>query len=127
MSRNLIAVTGVTVLLALTLACTSNSSTPLTPTPPPVETSDATLKVSAPVVQSPVGGVKPATGPAVLVVSASTAPYTATPPLQYRFQVFNGAGAMVENAVANSTSHPVDTELTNNLPYTGWGRAEYQG
>jgi len=131
MSRNIIAVTGVTVLLGLTLACTSNSSTPLTPTTPgtttPGAASDTTLKVSAPVAQSPVGGVKPSTGPAVLVVSASTAPFTATPPLQYRFQVFNAANVMVENVVVNSTSHPVDAELTNNLAYTWWGRAEYQG
>jgi len=129
MSRNLIAVTGVTVLLGLTLACTSNSSTPLTPTPPATVTpaSDATLKVSAPVAQSPVGGVKPATGPAMLVVSASTAPFAATPALQYRFQVFNAANAMVENVVVNSTSHAVDADLTVNAAYTWWGRAEYQG
>src|SRR5206468_5534783 len=113
MSRNLIAVTGVTVLLGLALACTSNSSTPLTPTQPP-PASDATLKVSAPVAQSPIGGVKPATGPANLVVSASTAPFTATPALQYRFQVFNSANTMVENVVVNSTSHVVDAELTVN-------------
>ena len=127
MSRNLIAVTGVTVLLGLTLACTSNSSTPLTPTPPVTPASDATLKVSAPVAQSPIGGVKPATGPANLVVSASTAPFAATPALQYRFQVFNSANAIVENVVVPSTSHVVDTELTVNAAYTWWGRAEYQG
>jgi hypothetical protein len=127
MSRNLIAVTAVTVLLGLTLACTSNSSTPLTPTPPVTPASDATLKVSAPVAQSPIGGVKPATGPANLVVSASTAPFAATPALQYRFQVFNSANAIVENVVVPSTSHVVDAELTVNAAYTWWGRAEYQG
>ena len=132
MSRNLIAVTGVTVLLGLTLACTSNSSTPLTPTQPgngasPPAADGSTLKVTAPVVQSPTGGVKPATGPANLVVSASTAPFAATPALQYRFQVFNGANVMVENVVVPSTSHVVDAELTVNAAYTWWGRAEYQG
>src|SRR5580765_4419836 len=132
MSRNLIAVTGVTVLLGLALACTSNSSTPLTPTQPgngasPPAADGSTLKVTAPAVQSPTGGVKPATGPATLVVSPSTAPFTATPPLQYRFQVFNAANAMVENVVVNSTTHPVDAELTVNLAYTWQARAEYQG
>jgi hypothetical protein len=61
------------------------------------------------------------------VVSASTAPFAATPALQYRFQVFNSANAIVENVVVPSTSHVVDTELTVNAAYTWWGRAEYQG
>jgi hypothetical protein len=131
MSRNLFAVTGVAVLLGLTLACTSDSSTPLTPTPPSVAADAAadgsTLKVSAPVAQSPVGGVKPSTGPATLVVSSSTALFTNTPALQYRFQVFNSANQMVENAVVNSPTHAVDAELTVNAGYTWIARAEYQG
>ena len=133
MSRNLFAVTGVTVLLGLTLACTSNSSTPLTPLTPitggtlGTASDGSTLKVTAPTPQSPVGGVKPSTGPATLVVSSSTAPFTATPAVQYRFQVFNGANVMVENALVNSTSHAVDAELTVNSAYTWQARAEYQG
>ena len=129
MSRNLIAVTGVTVLLGLTLACTSNSSTPLTPTEPGggAAADGSTLKVTAPAAQSPTGGVKPATGPATLVVTPSTAPFTATPALQYRFQVFNAANAMVENALVSSTSHAVDAELAVNAGYSWQARAEYQG
>jgi hypothetical protein len=133
MSRNLIALTGVTVLLGLALACTSNSSTPLTPittiTGGTLGTASdgSTLKVTAPSPQSPVGGVKPQTGPATLVVSAATASFTNTPAVQYRFQVFNSANAMVENVLVSSTSHAVDAELTVNLPYTWQARAEYQG
>src|SRR5438128_1032064 len=131
MSRNLVAVTGVTVLLGLALACTSNSSTPLTPTTPNTGgtsvTPDVTLKVTAPVPQSPVNGTKPSTGPATLVVSASTASFTSTPAVQYRFQVFNSAGAKVEDVVATSTSHPVAAELTVNQTYSWQARAEYQG
>jgi hypothetical protein len=132
MPRNLAAVTGVAVLFGLTLACTSNSSTPLTPTPSTGGTAStaadgSTLKVTAPVPQSPVGGVKPQTGPANLVVSASTASFTSTPAVQYRFQVFNAANAMVENVLVSSTSHPVDAELTVNAAYTWQARAEYQG
>lgn len=133
MSRNLLAVTGVTVLLGLTLACTSKSSTPLTPTTPttsgtPSAASDgSTLKVTAPTPQSPVGGVKPSTGPATLVVSASTASFTSTPAVQYRFQVFNSANAIVEDVLVGSTSHPVDAELTVNASYSWQARAEYQG
>ena len=132
MSRNLAAITGVAVLLGLTLACTSNSSTPLTPTPTAgaaasTAADGSTLKVSAPVPQSPVGGVRPQTGPATLVVSASTAAFTSTPAVQYRFQVFNAANVMVENVLVSSTSHPVDAELTVNAAYTWQARAEYQG
>jgi hypothetical protein len=133
MSRNLIAVTGVTVLLGLALACTSNSSTPLAPTTPTTggasgtASDGSTLKVTAPVAQSPTGGVKPSTGPATLVVGAATAPFTATPALQYRFQVFNAANAMVENVLVNGTNHPVDAELTVNASYSWQARAEYQG
>jgi hypothetical protein len=133
MSRNLVAVTGVTVLLGLALACSSNSSTPLTPTTPGTVGSlgtasdGSTLKVTAPVVQSPANGTKPSTGPATLVVSSATAQFAGTPPLQYRFQVFNGANAMVENALVNSTSHAVDADLTVNASYTWQARAEYQG
>ena len=133
MSRNLFAVTGVTALLGLTLACTSNSSTPLTPLTPitggtlGTASDGSTLKVTAPTPQSPVGGVKPSTGPATLVVSASTASFTNTPAVQYRFQVFNGANVMVENALVNTPSYQVEAELTVNAAYTWQARAEYQG
>ena len=133
MSRNLVAVTGVTVLLGLALACTSNSSTPLTPTTPGTggspgtATDGSTLKVTAPVVQSPANGTKPSTGPATLVVSSAAAQFGSTPSVQYRFQVFNSANAMVENALVNSTSHAVDAELTVNASYSWQARAEYQG
>ena len=133
MTRNLTAVTGVAVLLGLTLACTSNSSTPLTPTTPgtggttSTASDGSTLKVTAPVAQSPVGGVKPSTGPATLVVSTVTAPFAGATPVQYRFQVFNSANAMVENVLVGSTSHPVDADLTVNAAYSWQARAEYQG
>jgi hypothetical protein len=134
MSRNLIAVSGAAVLLGLTLACTSNSSTPLTPTTPGTSgTSSAaadgsTLKVSAPVALSPVGGTKPSTGPATLVVGASTATFsTAALPNQYRFQVMNSANAVVDNALVNSTSYPVAADLVVGQTYTWHARAELNG
>ena len=132
MSRNLVAVTGVTVLLGLAVACTSNSSTPLTPTTPitggtPAAADGSTLKVTPPVAQSPVGGVKPSTGPATLVVGASTATFAGSTPLQYRYQVFNSANALVQDKLVSSTSYAVDADLTANASYTWQARAEYQG
>lgn len=135
MSRNLVAVTGVTVLLGLTLACTSKSSTPLTPTTPSTggtsstASDGSTLKVSAPVPQSPINDQKPATGPATLVVSSSTPAFASAVPVQYRFQVFDSANATVAEKVTSGPSYlvEVEPELTVNLRYTWRARAEYDG
>jgi len=129
MSRNVFAVTGVAALLALTLACTSKSSTPLTPNAPTgggnaTASDGSTLKVTAPVPQSPINDQKPQTGPARLSVSASTAPYVPVIAVTYRFQIFNSANVMVENAVANSTIYDVQSDLTVNARYTWRARAE---
>ena len=130
MSRNLVAVTGVTVLFGLTLACTSNSSTPLTPTAtgagaaPSTAADGSTLKVTAPVPQSPVNGVRPATGPAKLIVSASTAPFVSVIAVKYRFQIFNGANVKVDDVLVNGPSYEVQAELVTNANYTWWSRAE---
>jgi hypothetical protein len=132
MSRTFIAVAGAAVLLGLTLACSSNSSTPLTPTTPSTNgtsstaSDGSTLKVSAPVPVSPVGGGKPATGPATLVITPSTATFSSTVPSQYRFQVLSGAN-VVDNALVNGTSYSVNTELVTNQPYTWRARAELNG
>ena len=133
MSRNLVAVTGVAVVLGLTLACTSNSSTPLTPTSPSTSAASSTaadgstLKATAPVPQSPVGGAKPAS-PATLTISVATATFSAAAlPPQYRFQVFNSANTMVENALVNATSYSVAAELAVNQTYTWKARAELNG
>jgi hypothetical protein len=133
MLRNVVAVTGVTALLGLTAACTSSSSTPLTPTNPNTGGSSSsaadgsTLKASAPVPQSPVGGAKPES-PATLRVSVASATYsTAALPPQYRFQVFNSANVMVENALVNSNSYAVAADLVVNQTYTWKARAELNG
>lgn len=129
MSRNF-AVTGVAVLLGLTLACTSKSSTPLTPTAPgsggtlSATSDDSTLKVTAPTPLSPLNDVKPSTGPARLQVGASTGEFVGAVALSYRFQVFNSANVMVENVLVNGTSHEVDADLTENSRYTWTSRAE---
>lgn len=127
MPRNF-AVTGVAVLLGLTLACTSKSSTPLTPTTPGTGTpgtaaDGSTMKVTAPVPQSPVNDVKPALGPAKLVVAGSTGEFIPVL-VSYRYQVFNAANVMVENSVSSGTSHEVNADLLVNNRYTWRARAE---
>src|SRR4029079_2384167 len=84
----------------------------------------STLKVTAPVPQSPINNTKPATGPAKLVVSPSTAPYVPVIAVKYRYQIFNAANVMVENSVVNATSYDVQSELTTNARYTWRARAE---
>jgi len=114
----------------MTLACTSSSSTPLSPETPAgggssgTASDGSTLKVTAPVPQSPINNQKPTIGPAKLVVGASTAPYVPVIAVNYRYQIFNAANVMVENAVVNSTTYEVKTELTVNLRYTWRARAE---
>jgi hypothetical protein len=130
MSRNLFAVTGVAVLLGLTLACTK-SSTPLSPTTPGTPSTsgtnsdDSTLKVSAPALQSPANDTKP--NSATLVVSASAPLFGAAMPLQYRFQVFNSANALIDEQVVSGTSYQVQADLTENQRYTWRARGEFQG
>ena len=130
MSRNLVAVTGVVVLLGLTLACTSNSSTPLIPTTPSTSgtlgtaADGSTLKVTAPAPLSPINDQKPAIGPARLVVSPSTAPFVSAIAVKYRFQVFNSANALVDNALVGTTSYDVAADLTVNSRHTWRARAE---
>lgn len=129
MLRNLVSVTGVTVLLGLTLACTSKSSTPLTPTTPgsaanSTASDGSTLKVTAPTPQSPLNDVKPTTGPAKLVVGASTAPYLPVVIVKYRFQIFNSANVLVDNSLRDGLSYEVQAELVTNSRYTWQARAE---
>jgi hypothetical protein len=111
----------------LTLACTSKSSTPLTPTTPGGTSSTAsdgsTLKVSAPTPQSPINDARPTTGPATLIVSSSTSPFVPVA-VNYRFQIFNSANALVDDSLEDGPSYDVDAELVTNSRYTWQARAE---
>jgi len=128
MRRNVFVVTGIAVLLGMTLACTK-SSTPLTPTQPGSggsSTSDdgSTLKATAPIPLSPINGVRPSTGPATLVASPSTTPFASGVPLTYRFQIFNSANALVDDSLEDAPTYDVQVELTADLNYTWQARAE---
>jgi hypothetical protein len=132
MRRNVFAVTSVSVLLALVLACTKSSS-PLTPSAPSGGGSGtsaedgSTLKATAPVPQSPINGVKPSTGPATLVASPSTTPFASGVPLQYRFQIFNSANVLVDDSLESEPRYDVQVDLAVNLSYTWQARAESGG
>jgi hypothetical protein len=128
MSRNLFAVTGVTALLVMTLACTK-SSTPLSPTDAGAGASGtasdgSTLKVTAPVPQSPVNDQRPSEGPARLVVSPATALFLPAIAVKYRFQVFNSAGALVDDSLEDQPRYDVEADLVTDSRYTWHARAE---
>lgn len=131
MTRSTVTVFSTAALVALTLAC-SNSSGPLSPTAPAVGTSlpadGSTLKASTPVPQSPINDQKlSTTDRPTLTASASTATYGSGVALQYRFEIRNDAGALVDSALINSTSWQVAKDLDFEKRHTWRVRAEYQG
>ena len=97
---------------------------PATGGTPSTASDGSTLKVTAPLPVSPINDQKPETGPALLVVSPSTAPFVPAIAVKYRFQVFNSANTMVDNALVNTTSYDVGADLTADLRHTWRARAE---
>ena len=66
-------------------------------------------------------------GPTTFTASAASAQF-ASVPLQYRFQLFNDAGTLVQDsALLNNPSWTMTTTLTPLKRYTWKVRAEYQG
>jgi hypothetical protein len=112
------------------LACSNAKTT--TPVAPSLTNtsgpSGETLKASAPTVQSPTNDIK-LTSP-VVVLSAGPASLqfeTAGVALQYRFEVMNAAGTVVDNALVNSTTYQVASPLAENTRHTWHVRAEALG
>ena len=128
--------TSVVCALAVVAACSRQSSNPGSPSasaPGSLGSSPdgTTLKASVPVARAPLNGVKlePATQP-TLVVQNSTLQFGTSSAVQYRFQVFNAAGARVyESPLVNqgsggTTSHTVTATLDSDQTYSWWARAE---
>jgi hypothetical protein len=87
-------------------------------------TSDgSTLKVTAPVPQSPINGARPEGGH-TLVVAPSSALYVPAIAVKYRFQVFNSANTLVDDSLQDGPSYDVQVELTTNQGYSWQARAE---
>jgi hypothetical protein len=132
MNRNTLSLFGVCALLAGALACSSaNPATPVAPAPTGANAAPdgTTLKVTAPAAVSPVNDLKMTSPVVVLSARGATMQYVSATPvtLQYRFQVFNSAGTMVENALVSSTNYQVTSQLVPNSRHTWKVRAESQG
>jgi hypothetical protein len=132
MSRSSISATAAVVLLALTVACGRQSQSPTSPTSQgaggavPVAADGSTLKATPPTPLSPVNNQVVADAP-TLTASASTMKF-ADGALQYRFQLFNETGAMVQDSGAmGGPAFRVTATLDFRKRYTWRTRAEYQG
>jgi hypothetical protein len=121
-------------VLALAMACSKHSNTPVSPTSALPGSGEAgadgsTLKVSAPTPQSPINGQQPDT--LVLTAGASTAEFTTTPALSYEFEVYNSANARVYRGVqaggGGSVAHVVTGQIEFDQPHTWRVRATYAG
>jgi len=123
--------------LAVSLAaCSKKPAAPASPSAAEPVSAEAnadgsTLKASAPTPQSPANGAKVEGFDVVLTVGNSTATYLSNIALQYRFEVTNAAGAVVENALVNggsgTTSRTVAATLDGDATYSWRVRPEYQG
>src|SRR5438552_2627637 len=129
MERKTLALLSVYALVG-SLAC--NSTTPAAPAPPAGSSTAAadgsTLKATAPAPQSPVNDQKLPTTQVVLTTSGSSTQFAAGVPLQYRFQVFNAANALVQDSgLVSGTTWAVTSQLVGNQRHTWRARPEYQG
>lgn len=115
-------------LAAAASGCTS-SSTPLAPVPTAATANpDASLKATAPTVQSPVNDqVVAALAPNTFTAGSATSLY-ASLALQYRFQVFNDAGTLtLDSGPLATPRYTATVTLTPLVRYTWRVRAEFQG
>ena len=126
------------LLLALTVACSKNSETPVSPSSSQPGTSEAgpggeTLKVSAPTPQSPVNNAQPDQ----LLLTAGKATGTFNQTLDagytYEFQIMNSANTMVCTSTIGGGSGstvswtPTTCNLELDAPHTWRVRATFQG
>jgi len=116
--------------LALAVACSRQSTTPVSPSATAAATANAaadgsTLKVSAPTPSSPINDQQLNDAP-TLVVNPATARFGTLPAVAYRFQVFNPAGAMVvDSGQVGGVSYRVTNTLDFRVRHTWRARAEY--
>lgn len=124
----IIAITAASLAAAGFVGC-SSSSTPLSPAATtPATVPDASLKASAPTVQSPVNDARSSSLSSTTLVAGAATPQYAPLALQYRFQVFNDTNTLVaDSGLMAGPTYTVTTTLTPLKRYTWRVRAEYQG
>jgi hypothetical protein len=123
------------IVMALASACAQNPESPVSPSAAAGSTDanpdGSTLKVSAPTPLSPENGARTDSVRPTVVFANSTARFTSVA-LEYRLQVFDGAGNLiaelpVAQAAGGQTSLSAEADLAFDTEYRWRVRAEYQG
>ncbi len=132
MERRIFSLLGVSALVGGIIAC--SSSKPATPVAPTSTGSTSapdgtTLKVSPATAQSPLNDQKMLTPVTILTAGASAGTFASGLALQYRFQVFNAAGTLVQDSglLGGTTFQVTSPPLAPNARHTWRVRPEYQG
>lgn len=123
---------------ALTLACSQAAPPPTSPAgAAPVETGagpdGSTLKASAPVPLSPVGGVEISDLDPDLVITNASPTFVSDLPLAYVFEVFGDKGNLayrsnpIPAGASGRTTHEIVGDLRQNEVHTWRAYAVYQG
>jgi hypothetical protein len=120
------------VLTALVIACGRQPAAPTSPSSASAVDAHVddpvTLKASAPRVVSPVNDVKLETQTPAFVIERATATYDPTAVFEYRFQLLNDAGAVIDDsgALYDTTTYtvPASVSLDFEKRYTWRARAE---
>jgi hypothetical protein len=122
-------------LVALVAACGGSEQKTASPTTPSTSIAGdaaasadgSTLKVNAPALSSPIGGVR-LTGPQpTLTFQAATGKYVSGVALRYKVELQNAAGAVVETQTGTALSYTVKASLDVDTVYKWRVRAELEG
>jgi hypothetical protein len=134
MKRNTFGIALAAALIALTLACTSNTATPVAPSTKSTSVNaavglgpgDTSLKASAPVANSPINVTVSSLTP-TLVATGGGATYSSAP-MQYRFRIMDDIGTIAaDSGLQSSGVWTLSASLTPTSKYTWIARSEYQG
>ena len=95
-------------VLAVAVACSNTSETPVSPNSSPPPSGDAApdgsnLKVTQAVPQSPINGAQPSSVTLVAGTSSALFPVVALPPLTYEFQVMTATGTLINACSGTAT------------------------
>ena len=134
MNRNTLGVVVLTALIAPSLACTSNTPTPLAPATASSALNDGAggadgtpLKAGVPVPQSPANNAGTSSLTPTFVVTGGGLSYSSAA-VQYRFRIVNDTGTIAaDSGILSIGTWTPAAPLTPTTRYTWMARSEYQG
>jgi hypothetical protein len=133
MLRSKIFITLGASVLGLALACSRQSPAPMSPSSHPASNTDdgvggSTLKADAPVLVSPINDQQAPDNPTLSAKPTKMDFDGVSTGLQYRFEVYNAAGAkIVDSGLLNQPTFQVNEKLVYRQRHTWRVRAELQG